>query len=290
MFNNTNKGYLFYNGQFFAENEFFISVKNRGFLYGDGLFETMRIISGRVCFFNDHMSRIFSGAQTLQFDVNKVFKEELFQQITSLIHKNAIAKGGKLRLTFTRKDGGLYTPQNDEVNVLVTVEPLHENLYNYNQDGLLLGTYFDVLKPINIFSSIKSNNALLYVKAGIYAKNNLYDEVLLFNQNNLVCEAVSSNVFYVKNDVIYTTQLTEGCLPGVMRKQVISLAKYYSLKVEETKPTLEMLLDADEVFLTNTIKGIKWVKSLKGVRYFNKTSRFLSEMLNKQLLFHLAEH
>tara|TARA_B110000285_G_scaffold234901_1_gene313601 strand:+ start:3293 stop:4144 length:852 start_codon:yes stop_codon:yes gene_type:complete len=275
--------YLIYNGNLFNESDELIKSDNRSFRYGDSIFETVRVIEGRICFFNDHFERLTNSAEFLEFHFD-LSKEELLAQINILLEKNNINKGGKVRIQVFRNQGGMYVPTSYNTSFFIEAQPLDDNLFNFNPQGLHIDLYSDIKKPINLLSAHKTANALLFVKAGLYKKTKHVDDCIILNDKGNLCEAISSNLFLKIHDSLYTPSVTQGCLPGIMRNQVIKLCRHYGVNLLEGAIHPKMLLEAEEIFFTNAIQGITWVRSFSNKRYFNKTSRYLNEMLNKHLL------
>jgi branched-chain amino acid aminotransferase len=138
---------------------------------------------------------------------------------------------------------------------------------------LIIDIFPDARKSIDVFSNLKSANYLPYVMAAIWAKENKLNDALILNQHDRICDSTIANVFWVKDNNIFTPPLSEGCIAGVMRKKILELATWNSdHSVEETILTQEILLQADEIFLTNAITGLKWVKECRSKVYKNTIS------------------
>ena len=181
-----------------------------------------------------------------------------------------------------RKEGVLYSPTNNEVNYLIQTKEIKNNEYQLNKTGLTIDIYKDIAKPNNILSNLKLTSAVFFVLAGIYKSERNLDECIILNENANIVEALSSNVFLVKDSNIYTPPLSSGCLNGIMRRQIIEIAKSLKLDLIDNAPiNAEDLINADEVFLSNSISGIKWVLAFKQKRYYNKTSKLLINKLNQ---------
>ncbi len=281
--------YNSYNGEIIEAGKIPLNSRNRSFRYGDGLFETIRIVEGKICFFNDHFDRLQDGFKVLELSNFRFSKSQLLDHLNHLISLNNINKGGRIRLHFWRQEGGFYSPTNNNINWLVEVESFAFNFYPYSNEGMLLDIYQEILKPINPFANIKSANALLYVKAGLFKNKKKVEECLILNDKGFLSEGISSNVFMVFGESIITPSLKQGCLNGVMRKQIIKLANFKGLQIKEGAINPDLLLQADEVFFTNVIQGIAWAKAYRNKRYFNKTSKSLNETLNKLLLNSLLD-
>ena len=138
----------------------------------------------------------------------------------------------------------------------------------------------DMKKQKNFLSNYKTKNGLMYVMAAIAAREKNLDDLLLSNEKGGILESSNSNLFVVSNGVLYTPSLDEGCLAGTMRMQVINLAIHHGIKVYECTILPQNLLAADEIFLTNAIRGISWVGGYRTKRYFNVISRRIQAYLN----------
>ncbi len=273
--------YINYNGFLYKEDEAIFTVKNRGFRYGDALFETIRIVNGKPCFLEDHFIRLKKGMKVLKMHSANISFNELKDQILKLIEKNHIRKGGRVRLTVFRSGDGLYTPENEGKSYAIEASPLGDNLYSLNENGLNVDIYNELRRYRNALAQIKSTNSIPHVLAGIYKKENNLDDCIVLNDLGRIVECVSSNIFLYKNHNIYTPALEEGCMDGIMRKQILGIAKKLNINVFEGMLNGSMLLQADEMFLTNAVNGVQWVASYRQKRYYNKATKEILEELNK---------
>lgn len=274
--------FCIYNGHFISLYEPAISFQNRAFRYGDALFESIRLCNGKIMFLSDHVTRIKLGMTVLRMNVPAEFKTENIRLlIEALLKKNSIGKDARIRLTVFRNEGGYYSPETNDISFLIETEPLESKGYELNQKGLWVDIYAEMRKQINKLSNIKSTNALHYVMAGLAKQSMNLDECLLINENGNICESISSNVFVVKNGTLFTAPLTEGCIAGVMRKHILQLAHEHKILYFENQLTVNTLMNGDEVFLTNSIKGVQWVGQFKQKYYTNRTSQFFNEKLNQ---------
>jgi len=221
---------------------------NRAFIYGDLLFETIKIQQGKPQLIRLHYNRLAESARLLRFDFEMGF-ETFEQAIISALEERQDAR---VRFTVYRDSEGFYTPQQHQTSHIIEVFPLPDT----KKEGINIGLYTDLYKPCHELSNLKSGNALIYVMAGIWGKEkNFYDGILL-NEHGCICEATSSNIFLVKEDKVFTPALTEGCVDGVMRKHIIEQLKGEDYHITESVITMEQLMEADHVFLTNAIQGI----------------------------------
>jgi len=278
------KQHINLNGVFYDSESPVLSHLNRGFLYGDALFETMHANGTHIQFFEDHVERLMDGMKMLKMIIPEEFiTKSIEKQIVKLLRKNRHLKGARIRLTVFRNEGGKYTPLTNEVSYLIESEKLPLYQYELNKKGLQIDLFNELRKPINYLSNLKTTNDLLYVLAGNFKKENELDECIIINQNNEVCEAISSNLFIVKDQVIKTPPLKSGCLNGIMRKKIISFAKDLGFKISVNYAIApQELLDCDEVFLTNAIKGIQWVGGFRQKRFYKTTAIKLIQKLNAE--------
>jgi len=265
------KKYFNYNGRFFADDQNVLSKDDRSYRYGDGLFETMKLINGNISLGDYHFERLFSGLNVLKFHISVLFtKQKIEKEIKELSKKNECERSARIRLSVSRGNGGLYDCDN-KFSYLIECWPLEQK--DLNENGLVIDIFSDARKSIDIFSNLKSANYLPYVMAAIWAKENKLNDALILNQHDRICDSTIANVFWVKDNNIFTPPLNEGCVAGVMRKKILELAIGNSDHlVQEHILTKETLLQADEVFLTNAITGIRWVKKCRSKVYKNTIS------------------
>jgi branched-subunit amino acid aminotransferase/4-amino-4-deoxychorismate lyase len=283
---NTCKMTIFlHNGQLIPGDEITLNRDNRAFYYGDGFFETIRLINGRGVHLTDHIDRMNRSFQFLQLD--SPFQSDtahLDDLLNTVARANHITAGGRARITFYRESGGYYTPNHNKCGYLLECYPLDENHFELNRKGLHLALYSQNVKPVQPLYSLKTMNSLLYVLAGIYARNNHCDDALILNEHENIIESTSSNLFIVKNETISTPGLDEGCIPGVMRRNMLKIIENRSpYALERGNIRQRDLMEADEIFLTNAIRGVQWVVAFKEKRYYNKVSAHLAELLNEHL-------
>lgn len=258
------------------------TVANRGFRYGDGLFESMRMVNGEVKFADLHADRIQRGMKALKIDgYSQLDVTFLQQKVEELCRVNKLGANARARLSIYRDAEGLYSPSRNQMGFVLECSKLESNSYELNAKGLLIDVFTEVKKPFSALSAYKTSNSLVYVLAGVFKNQQQLDEVLILNQDGFLCESMSSNLFVVYKNQLFTPALAEGCIAGVMRYVVIGLAKKLGLEVVEAQINPAILPEADEIFLTNASRGIQWVMGHNRKRYFNKISSFLNEELNK---------
>lgn len=273
--------YLLFNDEFHAVDAPILTASNRSFKFGDGLFESMRMIDNKLQFADFHADRLVGGMKVLKIDGHALMDDYFLRQKTAdLVKKNRWNGNVRFRLSVYREGAGVYTPEINKAGYVLEGIPLTSNHYELNSKGLIIDVYDEIAKPINKLSNYKTSNALPYVMAGIFKSQNRLDEAMILNQNGFLCESISANVFVVYNDQIYTPALTEGCVSGVMRSAIMQLCKMNDLNLIEAQINPEILKEAEEVFITNAAQGIQWVMGYGRKRYFNEVSKFLIDKLN----------
>ncbi|MGN6490769.1 MAG: aminotransferase class IV [Agriterribacter sp.] len=273
-------GYFVHNGQLFREGKAVISPDNRSFRYGDGLFETMRIINGNIPLKSFHFDRLLNGMKLLQFDIPEFFTPaNLESDIIALSKKNRMQDGAVIRLVVFRSEGGLYDLDNMRPNYIIQSMALGNiPLLNDDGKGIEIDIYPDATKACNIFSSIKSNNFLPYFMGVLYARQKALDDCLILNQYGRIADATVANIFCVKGEAIYTPPLSEGGVAGVARRFLLENLPPRGYQVKEQPLTADDLLQMDEVFLTNAVRGVRWVRKFADKVYQSNTTRAIQKL------------
>lgn len=273
-----------YNGHLISLYEPAISFTNRAFRYGDSVFESIRLINEKIMFLSNHIQRIKLAMATLRMNIPSEFNTAIIEHLIQLLIKeNNIDADARIRLTVYRNDGGFYTPETNDISFLIEIEKIDKIGYTLNKKGLWVDLYAEIKKPISKISNIKTGSALLYVMAGLTKTSLKLDDCLLINENGHIIESINSNIFVVKNGSIYTSPIADGCIDGIMRKNILALAGLNRILTFEKSLTVHTLTDADEVFLTNAISGIQWIGQFKNKFYTNNMSVLLTEKLNESV-------
>jgi len=271
-------------GEFLDADSQYLNASNRSFRYGDGLFESIRIVEGKIFNLENHFKRITSGLKILKIQMPlSLTLERLEELILELVKHNEIEGGACARLVVYRGGNGNFMPSSMSGKYLIEVNKIDDNFFRLNERGLSVDIYDDMKKQLNPLSPYKTCNSLLYIVASVMARENGLDDVLLLNETHNIIEATSSNVFIVTNGVLYTPTIEDGCVGGTFRMHLINLAIENNIKVYECALTPQNLLAAEEIFFTNSIKGIQWVGSYKTKRYYYETAKKLVELVNKSV-------
>ena len=277
--------FINYNGSILSASEPIFPINNRAFLYGDGLFESMRMIKGELPLLEMHARRLQAGMRLLKLDnYQSMDAAKMEEEIGALARSNKIFSNARVRFSVFRDAPGLYTPGDNRFAFTVEMQRVEEQNYELNKKGLLIDVFPDIRKGCNALSPFKTLNSLPYVLSGIFRKEHNLDESILLSPDGHLSETTSSNIFLIKNRELYTPELSTGCIDGVMRNVVIKLASASGIRVHETRIPPDSLKAADEIFLTNSVRGIQWVVGYREKRYFNRVSRSLNEELNAYIV------
>ncbi|MFN4123529.1 MAG: aminotransferase class IV [Flavobacteriales bacterium] len=243
-----------YNGSYVDAGVPLFDENNRAFRFGDGLFETMLWKDGEIRFFDAHLARLHEGMQVLGLDAYERLDEIFQKSISNLIKLSQVDTTARVRLSVYRGSNGAYCPESNKIQWVISVKEL-PNKPQGTPKSLII--YDEIKKPINKLSGIKSANGLLYVLAAKYATERGYDEAILLNEKGEVCEASSSNIFIMHNDLIYTPPISSGCLNGVFRHKLVEALRInLKDKFREEAITTDLMNGATGIWLTNAIQGL----------------------------------
>ena len=277
-----------FNGNLLPSDEATLNLSNRGYNYGDSLFETMRVISSKIMFWESHYFRLMSSMRILRMSIPMDFSPEFLEEkIIVLIKANDLGSSPvRVKINIHRQAGGYYTPEKNSIGYFISVKPLEGAFFTINDNPYEVELFKDHYVLSGMLSTIKSNNKMVNILAGIFAKENGFDNCFLINQNKSVLEMTNGNVFIIKGKEIKTPPLSDGCLNGIIRKQLIEILKKsedFDLK-EETVSPFE-LQKADEIFFTNAIQGIQPITKYRKKTYTDTVARNLVGKLNAKARF-----
>ena len=265
------------------ETETHALVTNRGFKFGDAVFETMRVNEGKLLYAEDHYFRLMAAMRIMRMEIPMPFTLEFFEaEVVRLVKEKGLAQGAaRARFTVYRDSEGLYTPKHNEVAYLIEASVLEHNSYVLQKDDYEVDLYKDFYVSAQLLSTIKTNNKAINVIAGIFAKENELDNCLLINEKKQVVEAINGNLFLVKGNTIKTPPIEDGCLKGILRKQLIAhIQQNEDLELIEASISPFELQKADELFITNVIQGIVSISKYRKKRFGNAMAERLTETLN----------
>jgi branched-chain amino acid aminotransferase len=263
--------FICFNGDVIEKNKPFLFADNRSFKYGDGVFETILFLNGKIILEDYHFERLFNSLQFLQITSSPLSQNVLKDKIFLLCKKNN-CDSCRIRLT-------AYRNEDDSASYVIETTELDLNVHKFNNEGWVIGLYPFARKSIDVFSNLKSVCYQQYVMADKYAKENSWNESIILNTSNHICEGSKTNIFLFRDNKITTPALHEGCVNGVMRRHVIEVIKKMGIPVQQTGIKEEDILNSEEVFLTNAIQVIKWVKNYKEKNFSSSFSKDLSNQI-----------
>ena len=280
------KSKIIFNGKILNQQDIQFNTIKRAINFGDGFFETIRIVNGDVLFIESHLKRIFKALKILKISNSENFNAEIIKaKIKELLLYNKIDSGGRVKIYFFRSGLGTYLPVTNEISFIIECFHLENNLYQLNKKGFLVDIFYDYQKQINNLSAFKTSNSLLYVLASIYANDNDLNDTLILNEKKYIIESSNSNIFLFLKDSIITPALNSGCIAGIMREEIIKIINFLDIKIIERDISLEDLMNSKEIFLTNVISGINWVGGYKKTRYYNTLSKKIIKELNNKISY-----
>ena len=259
-----------------------LTVSNRSFLYGDGVFETLKIVNNKILFFEDHYFRLMASMRIVRMEIPMTFTMEyLEEQILKLVEVLAIKDAARVRFTVFRNEGGFYLPNDNSISFVIQASELENIRYKIPKIQFEVDLYKDFIVPRQLLSTLKTANKITHVTASIFAKENQLDSALLINETKNVIEAANGNLFMLMGNKLITPPISEGCLNGIMRKQIITLAKQIeSVEVIEAAISPFDLQKADELFITNVVVGIQPITKYRKKEFEVRLANQLLEKLN----------
>ncbi len=249
-----------FNGDILSQDTLFLNHENRGLKYGDGLFETIRVVNGKIFFWEDHYLRLMASMRIMRMEIPMNFTMEfLEEQLLNTIASNGLENSpARVRLSVFRNNGGYYLPETNEISYIIEVGELDSPFYMIHQKDYVVELFKDFYVNPDMLSTLKSNNKAINVVGSIYAKENGYQNCLLLNNQKQVVEALNGNLFLVMGHTIKTPPKKDGCLNGIIRKKLIEIVgKLEAYTLEEASISPFELQKADELFITNAIVGIQ---------------------------------
>lgn len=261
-------GFFYFNGQLLPAGQPVIAAANPGFRYGEGLFETMKMLQGNILLFNHHCQRLQQGMGLLGMGHQAADNNAIAAQAKILAQKNGCLKMARIRWTVYRQEDGA-------AGYVLEASTLEREAFRWQEQGWLLGLYAENTKATGPLANLKSANYLVYRLAAAAAAQQGADECIVLNAHGHVCDGSRTNIFILKDGLLQTPPLTSGCVAGVMRRHVLHYCSANNISFAEKELLPDDLLAADEVFLTNAIQGIRWVSHYQGKEYGNAFTKNL---------------
>ena len=274
-----------FNGQL-ADNNTLLSINNRGLNYGDALFETLKTSYGKLLFWEDHYFRLMASMRIMRMEIPMNFTMPFLEnQIQELLIANNLQNvSSRVKLLVYRNEGGLYLPTTNDISFVISSAKLEDDFYLPKEGPYEVDLFKDFYIAPSLLSTLKTNNKAIHVVGSIFSKENKLQNCLLLNTEKQVVEALNGNLFLVKGTIIKTPPLEDGCLKGVMRKQIIEILKTFSeYEMLETSISPFELQKADELWVTNVISGIQPITKYRKKTFTNKLAQQVLQKLNVKM-------
>ncbi|MEB8328799.1 aminotransferase class IV [Flavobacteriaceae bacterium KMM 6897] len=272
-----------FNGDILSKDTLFLNQENRGLKYGDGLFETIRVVNGKIFFWEDHYLRLMSSMRIMRMEIPMNFTMEFLEgQLMDTVASNDLDNApARVRLSVFRNNGGYYLPETNEISYVIEVGALDSPFFLIQKQDYVVELFKDFYVNPDMLSTLKSNNRAINVVGSIYAKENGYQNCLLLNNQKQVVEALNGNLFLVMGNIIKTPPKKDGCLNGIIRKKLIEIVgKLEAYTLEEVSISPFELQKADEIFITNAIVGIQPITKYRKKNFETKVAADLLGKLN----------
>jgi branched-chain amino acid aminotransferase len=256
--------------------------ENRGFLYGDGVFETIKVAHGKVLFLEDHYFRLMATMRIVRMKIPMNFTLEFFEaELLKTVAANSCADAARVRCTVFRNAGGYYLPETNTVSYLMQATALSAAAYVLSTAPYEVDLYKDFYITKHLLSTLKTTNKMLHITGSIFAQENGLQTCLLLNNDKNVVEALHGNLFMRTGTTVITPPLSEGCLNGIMRKQLLRILQKQNIYTLVEQPISPFdLQKADELFVTNVIRGIQPITTYRKKTYTNELAECLLSDLN----------
>jgi len=257
---------------------------NRAFLYGDSVFETLRIIDNKIVFWEDHYFRLMSSMRIIRLNIPDDYTPDYLEENILKLHR-LVSKNGhsKVRINVYRFSKGKYMPIENNVSFIISCDSIINSKYLINSGDYIVDLFKDYYLDNQLISSIKTNNKIINVVASIYAKENGFNNCILLNNDKMVAEFINSNIFIIKNDEIFTPRLNSGCLNGVLRKNLLNILKKHSFTTYEQDISTFDLTQSDEIFGTNVVQGLFSISKYRKKEFLNNQSKKILKLLNDNI-------
>ena len=283
---------LNFNGKLLDHDLDFLDIQNRGLLYGDAVYEELRVVNGHVHFLEEHYLRLMSSMRILRMEIPMLFTMEYMEaEILKTLESFDSNGSYGVKLLVYRASTGTILPNFNSVAYVITVRSLESPFFVLDDKSYEVELFKDFYKGSNLLATLNTNNKMLKVVGSIFAEENDYQDCLLLNEQKHVVESLYGNLFLVSGTDMKTAPLTDGCINGILRKKLIEILSKldeYVIKEESISPF--DLQKADELFIINSIEGIKSITKYRKKTYTNETAKKLVGKLNASARIEMNSH
>lgn len=263
----------------------FAIENNRGFLFGDAIFETIKVNGAKILFLEEHYLRLMASMRICRMEIPMNFTMEFMEEeILKLIELQTNKVSNRIRFSVFRNTEGFYNPTSNDVQFIITCSELSSEKYVFSTSNYEVELFKDFHVSKHLLSTLKTNNKMINVVASVFAKENGFDNCLLINDDKNVVEAINGNIFMKMGNQLITPPTSDACLNGIMRKQIISIAnKMENIEMIEKSISPFDLQKADELFISNVISGIQPITKYRKKQFTSELSKELIELLNNSI-------
>lgn len=270
-----------YNGSIQDTSNFSIE-NNRGFLFGDAIFETIKVNGTKILFLEEHYLRLMASMRICRMEIPMNFTMEFMEEeILKLIALQTNKVSNRIRFSVFRNAEGYYNPALNDVQFIITCSELDSDTYVFSSTSYEVELFKDFHISKHLLATLKTNNKMINVVASIFAKENGFENCLLINEDKNVVEATNGNIFMKIGNQIITPPTSDGCLNGIMRKQIIAIVnKMDTIEMIEKSISPFDLQKADELFMTNVISGIQSITKYRKKEFTSEVAKEITNLLN----------
>nr|WP_315125511.1 aminotransferase class IV [uncultured Capnocytophaga sp.] len=272
-----------YNGTLLEADSTWLTISNRAFKFGDGIFDLCKYSYEKILFWEEHYLRLMAGMRVLRMNIPMSFSMEfLEEEVLTLLKANGLEKSAaKVRISIFRKEGGTYTPDTNEIDYLIESEALRNPFYVLDTSAYEVELFKDFYVQPDLLATILHMNRTVNVLGSIFGQENEYQNCILLNSQKNIAGALDANLFVVQDKTLKTPPLTDGAVNGITRKVLLkALKKVSDYEVVETSISPFELQKADELFLTNSLIGIQPISKYRKKTYGADTAQSLIGKLN----------
>lgn len=270
-----------YNGSIQDTSNYSIE-NNRGFLFGDAIFETIKVNGTKILFLEEHYLRLMASMRICRMEIPMNFTMEFMEEeILKLIALQTNKVSNRIRFSVFRNAEGFYNPTSNDVQFIITCSELASDSYVFSSTTYEVELFKDFHISKHLLATLKTNNKMINVVASIFAKENGFQNCLLINEDKNVVEATNGNVFMKMGNQIITPPTSDGCLNGIMRKQIIAIVnKMDTIEMIEKSISPFDLQKADELFISNVITGIQPITKYRKKEFTSEVAKEITNVLN----------
>lgn len=273
-----------FNGNIQDTSNFAIE-NNRGFLFGDAIFETIKVNGTKILFLEEHYLRLMASMRICRMEIPMNFTMEFMEEeILKLIELQANKVSNRIRFAVFRNADGFYNPTSNDVQFIITCSELSSEKYSFSASNYEVELFKDFHVSKHLLSTLKTNNKMINVVASVFAKENGFENCLLINEDKNVVEAINGNIFMKMGNQLITPPTSDGCLNGIMRKQILAIVnKMENIEMIEKSISPFDLQKADELFISNVITGIQPITKYRKKEFTTELSKEITELLNNSI-------